>query len=150
MASYTIHAAANALGSQINTLGTKPDVVSVVPAEYGNTQPAAARNFWVNIEEVSESRDAETSNSYLQTFTLGVWVWIATPAAIGSVASTVGTRVKEILDLLLYNTLGGWARVGITNDDLSEVTYIKGPISTTVRYGAHFTIKVTKQATVGS
>lgn len=143
MTSYSLYDAGSQLAVQINAAGTAPDVCLVVPKDYGNTQPALAKKYWVNIEMVSEYREAETSASYLQHFNLDVWVWVATPDRIEGAAEYLADRVQSILDKLEYNTLGGWARVGL--DNIGEAKYVKGPISTSARYGAHFAVKVKKQ-----
>lgn len=145
MASVSLYAAASALGTQILASGTAPEVFSVVPKDYGNTQPPAAKNYWVNAELLDEYREAETSNSYLQHFSIDVWVWVATPDRLDSAANYLTTRVQSILDKLEYNTLGGWARTALDNESLGPVKYVKGPLSTNARYGAHFTVKIVKQ-----
>jgi hypothetical protein len=149
MASYSLYDAGSQLKVQILAIGTyAPEACLVMPKEYGSYQPPQAKNYWVNIEMVEEYREAETANSYLQHFTLEVWVWVAIPSRVDEVAEYQADRVQAILDKLEYNTLGGWARVGLDNDSLGRVKYVKGNVSTNARYGAHFTVKVTKQVTV--
>jgi hypothetical protein len=148
MASSSIYDAGNALGTQIMASGTAPELYVIVPKDYGNTQPPAARNYWVDVEEVEEYREAETANSYLQHFTLEVWVWIATPDRVENAASSIAVKLQSIYDKLEYNTLGGFARTALDNESLGRAKYVKGPLSTNARYGAHFTVKITKQVTV--
>lgn len=146
MASYSIYDCGSAIKDTINTMGTAPDDISIVPKEYGDFQAPAAHNFWINIEQVSERRTAETNNSFLQYFTLNIWVWVATPEKLPSVSSTIATKVKQIQDVLLYSTLGGWARLGISEENLGPIKYVKGKTSTNMRYGANFSVTVSKQA----
>jgi len=145
MASVSIHDAATTLGTQILAAGTAPEAYTIVPKDYGNTQPPAARNYWVNAELLEEYREAETANSYLQHFDIDVWIWVSTPNRIENAADYLADRVQSILDKLEYNTLGGWARTALDNESLGRVKYVKGPVSTNARYGAHFTVHIVKQ-----
>ena len=52
MTSYSLYDAGSQLAVQINAAGTAPDITLIVPREYGNTQPALAKKYWVNIEIV--------------------------------------------------------------------------------------------------
>lgn len=147
MATVTIHDACDRIGTQLGSMTAPPEVWDVVPKDYGNVQPASARNFWVILEQVKESIEAETSTSFLQHFTIGVWVWVASSAKLNDAAGTVATKVAAVRDKLIYNSLGGWARTGIANDDFSEIKYVKGGNATNARYGANFFVTVTKQST---
>ncbi|HOI35997.1 MAG TPA: hypothetical protein PLF11_01300 [Bacillota bacterium] len=131
------------------TADEAPQLYLVVPKDYGNQQPASASSYWVNIEQVEEYREAETANSYLQHFTLEVWVWVSTPERIENAAKVIASKLRSIYDALEYNSLGGFARTALDNESLGRAKYVKGPVSTNARYGAHFTVKIATQVTVG-
>lgn len=136
--------AAEMLGSQLSALGTAPDAVVIVPRTYGHSQPVSASGWWVNIELVNTSTRVETGSSYIASFRLGVWLWTINLGDLPTAAAAVSGYAEAVHQKLLYNTLNGWAREGITNDAMTAGEYIKGGTDNS-RYGYHFEVTVTKQ-----
>jgi hypothetical protein len=138
------HAAATMVGSQLAAMGTAPDVITVVPATYGHYQPVNASNWWVNIELVDTHTTVETNRSYLVQFRLGVWVWMNHLGDLADASAAISNYAEMVHQKLLYNTLSGWAREGITDAQMSVGKYIKGGTDNS-RYGYHFEVTATKQ-----
>ncbi len=138
------HKAAEMVGSQLSALGTAPDVITIVPATYGHYQPVGATTWWVNIEQLSALPIPETSSSYRVQFRLGIWVWMNNLGDLDTAAAAIDAYSEAVHQKLLYNTLAGWAREGISNDAMSAGQYVKGGTDN-ARYGYHFEVTITKQ-----
>ena len=139
-----IYDALDAVKTQINTLGTTPDDVAIVPNGQERLSRPKAKNYWVTLHPVSDNEQAEPGAAYVAEYTIGVTVWIKTPGK--SVVSTLSSKISDVRGILWYSDLDGWGRVVLAGDEFGGGEYIDGEDSENV-YGYQFEITVKKQYT---
>lgn len=125
----SIYEACDKLGTQLGSVAAPAafSSVRVVPPGHGDDRHAARGAVsWCNIEPVSEAREDENNDSALITYTVRFSAWYAQHNAdIKTTAQKLGTLAASCVAAIRHNSLGGWARYGIRQDEIA-ITYETG------------------------
>lgn len=126
MASTSIYEAMLALGTQCAAITTpSAPSVRILPPGHEEDRPSARPGqYWINLTPGQADYTDEPNYSRLTTYTVRLSAWYSVPTRnISSVAQALGSVADGIVEKLRHNTLGGWARYGLSADDIGPLTF---------------------------
>jgi len=112
--------AADLLVTQLESITSPsaPNKVQKVPPGHGDDRPRVAKNAsWINLEPTGQDRSDEANRSGLRQFQFMAHYWVSSVKHdLADTSDIVMDMADSIMDKIQHNTLGGWARQGITVD----------------------------------
>lgn len=122
----SIYEACDKLGTLLGSVSAPAafSTVRVVPPGHGDDRHAArGATQWCNIEPLGEAREDENNDSVLVTYAIRFHAWYAKPnVSLVTAAQQLGTLAASCVAAIRHNSLGGWARYGIRQDEIA-ITY---------------------------
>jgi len=121
--------------------------VQKVPPGHGDDRLKSAKNkSWINLEQGTPQLSDEPNGSMLRVYQFTAHYWrSSTQHDLRNAADLIMDMTDSLLDKLLHNTLGGWARHGIEANTYESTT--EGGADDDTLYVVRLTFTVWRQET---
>ena len=104
-----------------------PDSVEKVPSQHGDDRPKRNAQYWINLEAQTQERSDEPNQSSLRAYGFIAHYWHSSKKhSLEDTADTQMNMADALLDKLVHNNLGGYARIGIAYNDMDTTQFEGG------------------------